>query len=120
MRRSVASDDSSDFRPAVVTAKHRVRRPPRCGVGSPSYERTNPFSSSRDKRLVDGAEREIASRKPYDLLVHRNTIRRFADPQDSEENDLFELSEHGRSFDRQCREYTPTAICAIAPAMIPY
>ena len=48
------------------------------------------------QRLVDGAECEVALRETDDLLVDGDAVCRVADTQDREEDDLFELAEHGR------------------------
>jgi len=47
------------------------------------------------QRLVDGAEREVALREADDLVVNGNAVRRVADAQHCEKDDLFELAEHG-------------------------
>ena len=95
MRRSAASVDSSDLRPrcrhseaarpaaaalrrrvALVRADESLLLEPRQG-------------------LVDGAEREVALREADDLFVDGNAVRGIADAEDREEDDLFELAEHG-------------------------
>jgi hypothetical protein len=78
--------------PFVVRRKKRLDRPPRSGVGSPRWDLTYPFASSRSSG-VNGANRNFAASSRLHFLAHRDSVGIVMEPHEPQNDYIFETAE---------------------------